>query len=157
MCHQLKKTIKTTLICHYWYFRWSTPLVCLISASAGSAAKERTRWNWELMWSSPLSSTSPPSCPTRHWTPRAPPITCMQWWWVQVICRKRHPVNPTMRRWCGKTTGRWSSEPFLSPEPCWESEHGSLHGAVPQHRHPDVALFWRLSGQRGAGRPDADA
>lgn len=61
-----------------------------------------------------------------------------------------------MRRWCRKPTARWSSLPGLFPEPRRESEHGSLHSAVPQHRHPDMALFWRLSGQRGAGRPNAD-
>ncbi len=42
-----------------------------------------------------------------------------------------------------------------SPEPYRSSEHGSLHSSVPQRPDPDLALFRRLSGQRGTGQPCA--
>lgn len=73
--------------------------------------------------------------------------------------QKNHPV-PSLARRRGKkkpkTCRRSLSRPLLSPEPRRESKHGPLHGAVPQHRHPDMALLWRLSGQGGQGRPGAD-
>lgn len=59
--------------------------------------------------------------------------------------------NTALCNFCFFFCSTWS---FILPslEPYRPPEHGSLHSAVPQRPGSDVALFWRLGGQRGSGQ-----